>query len=168
MSLWQSRLLSRRIKAALEQNAEGFATRDEKEAHWFLTTEKLNEILNRETLAILFEDLLKDLGDDLRLTSPHLWLDNDSHTSRLTESCIEATVENPSRKVLLAMFLYLHEEYLLRKLLQWATSSNLGTPSYHSMPFTREALRSCDIRELYHWHIFRTKPMFRPVAILKG
>ena len=168
MSLWQSRLLSRRIKAALEQNAEGFATRDEKEAHWFLTTGKLNEILDRETLARLFEDLLEDLGDDSRLTSPHLWLDTDSDTSRLIESCIEATVGNPSRKVLLAVFLYLHEEYLLRKFLQWATSSNLDTPSDNSMPFTREALRSYDIRELYHWHIIRIQTMFRPVALLKG
>jgi serine/threonine protein kinase len=146
---------SKKIRDALEHTAKGFATQDEKEAHWFLTTEKLNEILNRKALAPLFEELFKDVGVG-------------SGTTRLTDICIEATVGNPSRRVLLALFLYLHQKALFCKFVKWTTSSDLGTPSDSSLPFTREALTSHGIDEMYHGEIIRSQAMFRPVPILKG
>ena len=159
---------SERIREALEHTAKGFATQDEKEAHWFLTTAKLNEILNRKTLAPLFEKLLEDFGVDLQIIPPHLCLDFDSGTNRLTEVCIKATIGHPSRRVLLALFLYLHQEFLFRKFIQWATSNNPETPSDDSMPFTREKLRMYGIGNIYHPEIIRSQAMFTPVAILKG
>lgn len=159
---------SERVRGALEHTARGFATQDEKKAHWFLTTAKLNEILNRKTLAPLFEKLLEDLGVDSQIISPHLCLDIDSGRDRIIEVCIEATVGNPSRMVLLALFLYLDQKFLFRKFIQWATSKNPETPSDVSMPFTSEALRSYGIGDKYHGQIIRSQAMFRPVAILKG
>jgi serine/threonine protein kinase len=159
---------SKKIRDALEHTAKGFATQDEKEAHWFLTTEKLNEILNRKTLGPLFEELLTKFGDESRFISPHLRLDIDSGTTSLTEICIEATVGDLSRRVMLALFLYLHQDYLFRKFIQWTTSSNLKTPSDDSMPFKREALTSYGIRDIFHGQIIRSQAMFRPVTIRKG
>lgn len=159
---------SERIREALEHTAKDFATQDEKEAHCFLTTAKLNEILNRKTLAPLFEKLLEDFGVDSQIISPHLCLEIDSGTNRLTEACIKATVGNPSRRVLLALFLYLNEEFLYCKFIQWAISNNPETPSDNSMPFTRETLRLYGIGDKYHPKIIRPQAMFMPVAILKG
>ncbi|OSS48590.1 hypothetical protein B5807_06932 [Epicoccum nigrum] len=88
--------------------------------------------------------------------------------ARLTEICIEATVGSPSRKILLALFLYLHRQPLLLKFIQWATSSSPDTPSDKSLPFTRESLSSYGIGEWHHWDIIRSQAIFRPVAILKG
>ncbi|KAF2129635.1 kinase-like protein, partial [Dothidotthia symphoricarpi CBS 119687] len=78
---------------------------------------------------------------------------------------VQKTTGTPSRKALLAVFLYQYREELLSLFLKWLRSDVPDIPSDDSMPFTRAALHRYGIPFLYHHGILGEQAIFKPVTI---
>jgi len=175
--------LAKKLQKAVGRTVENIPKND-RYSRRFLPKTDLDQILTYKSLDLLFRELVcvgsssgvedvsqaiaSDAADEQNGAYP-------TCADEVIENCVSATTGTPSRKSLLALFLYEDRLELLLLFLAWLTSEserpaadrNRFIPSDDSMPFTEERLFCYRIPDRYHGSILEEQAIFKPKTIQK-
>jgi hypothetical protein len=166
-----SQNLLRQLRDAVESTVANVPY-SEKQDHCFLPKGDLDRIIDSRSLAQLFRELLTDnepvnSPEDVH-NKPQPWDRDGLNVDESVEHCINMTINTPSRRALLALFLYQERPELLALFMQWVKSNSHYAPSDESMPFTSTTLLEYGVPKGLHNGIVLDQAIFTPITIRKG
>lgn len=157
------------IQKAVETTVQTITSFEKKATRRFLGKYDLSRILTERSLEQLFEELLQEIRSE---SGSHVGLKGrENETTNRMSDYIDRTIGSqssrgsPSRRELLALFLYLNYKELLFLFLEWIEK---GFPSTESLPFTSSTLKQWDIPPVYHPRIEADQAIFCPKVIQRG
>ncbi|KAI4667245.1 uncharacterized protein J4E79_001930 [Alternaria viburni] len=179
----QGEELAQKLQDAIGRTVEDIP-RNDRHSRRFLPKTDLDQILTYKSLDLLFRELVC-MGSSSRVEDVSQAITSDAAdeqygayptgADKVIENCVSATTGTPSRKSLLALFLYQDRLELLLMFLAWLTSEfdrpeadrDRFIPSDDSMPFTEERLFNYGVPDRYHASILEEQAIFKPKTIQK-
>ena len=165
--------LTRRIAKAVDNTTAGFDNdnEDDADAHCFLPRTDLMMILDQLALQRLIRELLivransasapaVEEGDGDGVSPAHL--ENTIH------GYVQRTIGHPSRRALLALFLYVERPSLRDLFMEWLIYAWPNFPSDDDIPLDQRILKANNFPTDCYRSILRDQNIFRPVFIRQG